>query len=57
MPIVIFLSSVLSVLYHIGAMQTLVSLMARAMSVSMATTAAESTGTAACIFLGQVRSH
>ncbi|RUS86784.1 hypothetical protein EGW08_005444, partial [Elysia chlorotica] len=53
MPTVIFLSSVISVLYHVGVMQSLVGLIAAAMSVTMATTAAESTGIAACIFLGQ----
>ncbi|KAK3790382.1 hypothetical protein RRG08_038447 [Elysia crispata] len=53
MPIVIFLSSVVSILYHVGAMQRLVGLIATAMSFSLGTTAAETTGTAACIFLGQ----
>ncbi|KAK0060502.1 sodium/nucleoside cotransporter 2 [Biomphalaria pfeifferi] len=53
MPTLIFISSAMSILYHFGAMQWIIDCIAYAMSVTMGTTAAESTSTAACIFLGQ----
>jgi len=55
LPVVIFFSSVVSVLFHWGVMQYIVSKLARVMQVTMATTAAESLNAAANIFLGQVR--
>ncbi|KAK3603226.1 hypothetical protein CHS0354_007554 [Potamilus streckersoni] len=56
MPIMIFLSSVFSVLYHLGVMQIFVKFIARVIHITMRTTAAETMCTAACIFLGQVSS-
>jgi len=55
LPVAIFFSSVVSVLFYWGVMQYIVRKMARVMQVTMATTAAESLNAAANIFLGQVR--
>lgn len=54
MPTVIFISSVISVLYYVGIMQKIVNVIAMTMKVTMGTTAAETVVTAASIFLGQV---
>lgn len=54
MPTVIFISSVISVLYYVGIMQKIVNVIALTMKVTMGTTAAETVVTAASIFLGQV---
>ncbi|XP_059149682.1 uncharacterized transporter YutK-like [Physella acuta] len=53
MPTIIFMSSVISVAYYLGAMQWVIHGISTVMSYTMGTTAAESTSTAACIFLGQ----
>ncbi|PVD31673.1 hypothetical protein C0Q70_07091 [Pomacea canaliculata] len=53
MPTVIFISSVISVLYYVGIMQKIVNVIAMTMKVTMGTTAAETVVTAASIFLGQ----
>nr|XP_061803942.1 solute carrier family 28 member 3-like [Nerophis lumbriciformis] len=53
MPILIFLSAVISVLYHLGLMQWLVSKIGFIMQVTMGTSPVESTAAAANIFLGQ----
>ncbi|XP_005109972.2 sodium/nucleoside cotransporter 2 [Aplysia californica] len=53
MPVMVFLSSVISILYFLGAMQMIINVIAKVMSFTMATTAAETTSTAACLFLGQ----
>lgn len=53
MPTVIFINSVVSVLYHFGLMQMLVEKCAVAMHFTMGTTAAETVCTAASMFLGQ----
>ena len=54
LPVVIFFSSFISVMYYLGAMQVLITKMAWGMQVTMGTTAAESMNAAANIFLGQV---
>lgn len=54
MPTVIFINSVVSVLYHFGLMQMLVEKFAVVMHSTMGTTAAETVCTAASMFLGQV---
>ena len=54
LPVVIFLSSVVSVLFYWGVMQYVIRKMAWVMQFTMATTAAESLNAAANIFLGMV---
>ena len=51
---IIFLSSVVSVLFYWGVMQYIIRKMAWVMQFTMATTAAESLNAAANIFLGMV---
>ena len=53
LPIIIFASSVFTVLYYLGILQVAVSLMARAMMPLMRTSGAESLSAAANVFLGQ----
>jgi len=55
LPVVIFLSSVVSVLFYWGVMQCMIRKMAWVMQFTMATTGAESLNAAANIFLGMVR--
>lgn len=52
LPILIFMSSVFTVLYHLGVLQVAVKLMARVMSRVMGTSGAESLAAAANVFLG-----
>ncbi len=52
LPILIFMSSVFTVLYHLGVLQVVVKLMARVMSRVMGTSGAESLSAAANVFLG-----
>ena len=52
LPIIIFMSSVFTVLYHLGVLQVAVKLMARVMARVMGTSGAESLSAAANIFLG-----
>jgi CNT family concentrative nucleoside transporter len=52
LPILIFMSSVFTVLYHIGVLQLVVKLMARVMARVMGTSGAESLAAAANVFLG-----
>lgn len=54
MPTVVFFSTVVSVLYHLGVMQFVITKVAWVMQVTMGTTAGESLTTAANIFIGQV---
>ena len=56
MPTVLFVSSVMSVLYYVGVMQMIIKVIAMVMRVTMGTTAPETVSTAASIFLGQVNS-
>ena len=53
LPIVIFISSLFSILYYLGVMQILVRGMAMLMQRVMGTSGAESTNVAASIFMGQ----
>ena len=53
LPIIIFVSSVFTVLYHFGILQVAVKLMARAMMPLMGTSGAETLSAAANVFMGQ----
>lgn len=53
LPTIIFMSSLMSVLYHLGIMQKVVEIVARVMMVTMKTSGAESLAAAANIFVGQ----
>ena len=53
LPTIIFMSSLMSVLYHIGIMQKIVELTAKIMMKFMGTSGAESLSAAANIFVGQ----
>lgn len=53
LPTIIFMSALMSVLYHLGFMQKVVELMARIMMKVMRTSGAESLAAAANIFVGQ----
>jgi CNT family concentrative nucleoside transporter len=53
LPTIIFMSSLMSVLYHIGIMQIVIQFTARMMSKIMGTSGAESLAAAANIFAGQ----
>jgi CNT family concentrative nucleoside transporter len=53
LPTIIFISSFFTVLYHVGVLQWLVRLMARAMMGLMRTSGAESLSAAANVFMGQ----
>lgn len=53
LPTIIFMSALMSVLYHIGVMQKVVELVARVMMKVMKTSGAESLAAAANIFVGQ----
>lgn len=53
LPTIIFMSALMSVLYHIGIMQKVVELVAKIMMWAMKTSGAESLASAANIFVGQ----
>jgi len=53
LPVIIFFSALMSVLYHIGAMQLLVSALGRALNFVLGTGRIESLNAAANIFVGQ----
>ncbi len=53
LPTIIFMSALMSVLYHIGIMQKIVSVIAKIMMKVMGTSGAESLAAAANIFIGQ----
>ncbi|KAI0231522.1 hypothetical protein LSAT2_018126 [Lamellibrachia satsuma] len=53
LPVIIFFSCTISVLYHVGAMQAVITRLAWLMQYTMGTTAAESTNAAGNIFIGQ----
>ena len=53
LPIIIFVSSVFTVLYHFGVLQLLVRMMARVMMPLMGTSGAETLSAAANVFMGQ----
>ena len=54
MPVVVFLSSVISVLYYLGIMQIVILKLAWVIQRTMSTTAAESVNAVGNIFIGQV---
>lgn len=53
LPTIVFFSSLMSVMYHLGVMQFIVRVMARVMVHTVGTSGAESLSTAANIFVGQ----
>ena len=53
LPTVIFFSSIMSVLYHIGIMQKVIKLISKIMQKTMGTSGAETTSISANIFVGQ----
>ena len=53
LPIIIFLSSLFSILYYVGVLQLIVRVMAKVMVRTMGTSGAESLATAANVFMGQ----
>lgn len=53
LPIIIFLSSLFSILYYVGLLQLIVLVMAKLMVRTMGTSGAESLSTAANVFMGQ----
>jgi len=53
LPTIIFFSALMSIFYHYGIMQKIVSLIAKAMSKTMKTSGAESLSAASNIFVGQ----
>jgi len=52
LPIIIFIASLMAVLYHVGLMQRIVSLLARGLSRTMKISAAEALSTVGDVFLG-----
>ncbi|HEX6177312.1 MAG TPA: Na+ dependent nucleoside transporter N-terminal domain-containing protein, partial [Thermoanaerobaculia bacterium] len=56
LPTIIFISSVFAVLYYLGIMQLVVRFFARIMTKTMRASGAESTSTAASVFMGQTES-
>ena len=55
MPVVVFVSSIISVLYHVGVMQRVIHVIGWSLQKVMDTTAAESMAAAGNIFVGNVR--
>ena len=53
LPTVIFFSSLMSVLYHLGVMQKIIKVISRVMQKTMGTSGAETTSISANIFVGQ----
>ncbi len=53
LPTIIFFSALMSVLYHLGIMQVLVTVLGRVMQLTLGTSGAESLSAAANIFVGQ----
>jgi CNT family concentrative nucleoside transporter len=56
LPIIVFMGSVFAVLYHVGAMQRVVDLLAFGLSRTMGTSGAESLSAVANVFLGPIES-
>ncbi len=54
LPVIVFMASLFAVLYHLGLVQRLVSLMAAGLSRTMGTSGAESLAAAANVFVGMV---
>lgn len=53
LPTIIFFSSLMAILYHLGIMQRIIAVIARLMQVTMGTSGAESLSAAGNIFVGQ----
>ncbi|XP_014677138.1 PREDICTED: solute carrier family 28 member 3-like isoform X2 [Priapulus caudatus] len=53
LPVIVYFSTVISILYYLGVMQMVIKIIAGGMRIIMGTTAAESVNTAANIFIGQ----
>ncbi len=56
LPIIVFMGSLFAVLYHLGIMQRLVNVLARALARTMGVSGAESLAAVANVFLGMVES-
>ena len=56
LPTIIFIASIFAILYYIGVMQLIVRFFAKIMTRTMGASGAESTSTAASIFMGQTES-
>jgi concentrative nucleoside transporter, CNT family len=56
LPTIIFIASIFAILYYIGFMQIIVRFFARIMTKTMKASGAESTSTAASVFMGQTES-
>lgn len=56
LPTIIFIASIFAILYYLGVMQLVVRFFARIMTRTMGASGAESTSTAASIFMGQTES-
>ncbi|HEY9854716.1 MAG TPA: nucleoside transporter C-terminal domain-containing protein [Stenomitos sp.] len=54
LPTIVFMASIISVLYYLGVVQKIVSFLAWLMTKTMGTSGAESLSSAACVFVGQV---
>ena len=54
LPTIVFMASIISVLYYLGIVQKVVSFLAWLMTKTMGTSGAESLSSAACVFVGQV---
>lgn len=54
LPVIVFFSCVITMLYHLGIMQVIISKIAYVMRCTLGTTAAESLCAASNIFVGQV---
>jgi CNT family concentrative nucleoside transporter len=54
LPTIVFMASLISILYYLGIIQKIVSVVAKAMMKTMGTSGAESLSAVACVFVGQV---
>jgi CNT family concentrative nucleoside transporter len=54
LPTIVFMASIIAVLYYLGIVQKFVSFLAWLMTKTMGTSGAESLSSAACVFVGQV---
>ncbi len=54
LPTIVFMASIIAVLYYLGIVQKVVSFLAWLMTKTMGTSGAESLSSAACVFVGQV---
>jgi CNT family concentrative nucleoside transporter len=54
LPTIVFMASLISILYYLGVIQKIVSVLAKLMMKTMGTSGAESLSAVACVFVGQV---